>query len=548
MSRFERWLYVVLIAVIVLWPGIKQQFLLQVRQLTHTTDVRVSSWPEWKGHFSDYSEHPFLVPFKKIERIAEKRRLWEALAEFQSAEGPYEYPSTDRASAIKSLDKALAINPHSKSAMARRLILKLGEIDFYRPEEREIDEKNLGRRLPAHASGISAKDGKPYLDMALAGAKFDPNNSLYDYALAYIYIGMHEDDKAVAAANRGWRKPEFNTYYKEASLNARQLLQDAGVPGLEATANPVSSFRLLALMRRLAVSLKSIAQRAEDNGDWERGWKLRLAAFRLGNQLIREGQEYGAPLVGVAVQGIAVGGLPRTAEQAEQLKQPHNDRRLDAQIVLQIVRTYVAKHKLGLEGEWVISQFAAGQEYLRLYREMTKSYFDLYYRLERTDAHWYMGESLLVALFAMLAIFGVLSLPRRIRTAEAEKSSKALGIVGALLTAGGFLLAIHLALRTLITKPTPIAAGVTWGIIAILPAAILISAVVVLVRRGWKTGLVSMRTLARYALVTLAVLYVGLSGILAVERGAMERRALQSIEQGLDPKQVEILKQTGFRR
>ena len=544
MFRFERWLYVVLIAVILVWPGVRQQVFVQIRQITHTTDVRVGKWP---GFTTNYEES-LPVPMTKLQKVAKKHALWEGLAELQTAEGAYQRATSDRASAIKSFDRALAINPNDKVSRARSFALRIGQLDFYRLEEREIDEKRFGRRLEAYPSGVSPKEAQPYVNMALAGEKLDTQNPFYDYALAYIYIGMHRDDEAIAAVNRGRRKPVFNTYYKEASLNARQLLLDAGVPSLEATTNPVSSSSQLARMRRLAVNLKSIAQKAEENGDWERGWELRLATFRIGNQLISGGQEHLTPLVGVAIQGIAVAGLPRTAEQAEQLKQPHNDRRLDAQIVLQIVRTYVAKHKPGLEGNWVIDQYAAGQEYLRLYRDMAKSYFSLYYRSERTDAHWYIGESLLMDLLIMLAILGILSLPRGIRTAEAGRSSIILGIVGALLTGGVFFLAVHLALSRLITKPTPIPGGVTWGIIAILPVMIFVSTIAVLIKRGGKSALVSMRNSARFAVVTLAVLYVGLSGVLAVERGAMERRALQSIEQGLDPKQVEILKQTGFRR
>lgn len=541
MSRFERWVYVVLAAVVLLWPGVRRQFLLQIRQITHTTDVRVSSWPRWEGYLTHYSEHPFPVPFKKIEQTAEKHGYWEALAEFRCAEGPAQYPTNDTALAIKSLDKALAANPHSKTAMARRFMLKMREVDFYRLEQRSLDEKRLGRLGP-YPSEISKEVAQPLVDMAHAGQKLDPRNALYNYGLAYVYVGMHKDDEAIAAANRGWRKAEFDTYDKEASLNTRRLLLEAGVPGIEAGYYAQNPFHFLVLMRRLAQNLQAIALKAEESGDRDRGWELRLAAFRIGNRLIRSGQEYAVPLVGVAVQQIAVGGLPRTAQQAEQLKKTHNDQRLDDQITLTIIRDYVAKHKLGPDGNWVASQYKAGQEFRRLYHELSKDDLRLYYHFEWTDGHWYMGESLLVGLFAMLAIFGILSLPRGIRRAEAGRSAAILGIVGALLTGGGFLLAIHLALRTLITKPTPIAAGVTWGIIAILPVLIIVFG---LARRS---GLASIRTSARYALVTLAVLYVGLSAILAVERDAFERYALQNIEQGLNPKQVEILKKTEFRR
>ena len=539
MSRFERWIYVVLVAVVLVWPGVRRQFFLQIRQITHTTDVRVGDWPK----FTTSYDPRLPVPITKLRIVAEKHGLWGGLAELEYLDRGNHQTAQGPASAIKAYDKVLAANPRSEVAYARSFILRPNYPDFYRPEQREIDEKIYGRRNIDIPSRISPEVAQPYLEIARAGAKLDPQNPLYDYGLAMIYVGMWKDDEAIAAVDRGWRKPEYNTYQKEASRNARQLLMEAGVPSLEATVNSVSSFSQLARMRRLAQSLKVIAQKAEENGDWRRGWELRLAAFRMGNQLITSGQEYVTPLVGVAIQTIATGSLPRTPEQAEQMRHSGNDRDAQAKVIVQILRDYVTKHQLGSEGNLVISQYMAGQEFRRLYREMIEGNTSLYLRWQYSMLMWYGATSILVELLITLVILGILSLPRTIRMAQGDRFPKIVGLVGTGLTLAGLFGITYYAFRDWANNPTPIPAGLTWGLMALLPALIIIFA---LARR--RPSLASIRASARYALPVIAIAYVVLSGVLAIERGSFEKRALQSIEHGLDPQQIEILKKTGFRR
>ena len=537
MSRFERWLYGVLILIVLVWPGVRRQFFLQIRQITHTTGVRVGAWPK----FSTIYEYALPVPANKLKRVAAKHKEWEGLAELLNIQGRYG-DRPDAAAVAKAFDEALAADPDSRVVHARFLPLHLRQIDFYRAEERALDQK-LGRKPGPYPAGISEKQAQSALDWVLSGEKLDPQNSYYDYVLALIYLGLHKDDEAIAAINAGSRKPVFSTYDKEASLNARHLLVHAGVPGLEATNNQVTSFGELARLRRLARTLQAIALDAEANGDWKKGWKSRLAAFRIGNQLITAGQEYVTPLVGVAIQGIATGGLPRTPEQAEQLRRSQNDRELGYRISLQILRDYVARRQLGADDNWVISQYTAGQEYLRLYREMVEGNSGLYLRWQYSELMWYGATSILVDSLIILAILGILSLPRTIRTAQSDRFAKIIGVAGAGVTIAGFFGIAYYALRDWSNNPTPIPAGLTWGIIGILPALIIVFA---LARR--RPSLASIRASARYALPVIAIAYVLLSGGLAIERGSLERHALQSIEQGLTPQEIQILRETGFRR
>jgi len=542
MSRFERWIYVVLAVVILVWPGVRRQFFLQIRQITHTTDVRVGDWPK----FSTIYEYALPVPANKLKRVAAKHKEWEGLAELLNTEGRYG-DRPDAAAVAKAFDEALAADPDSRVVHARFLPLHLRQIDFYRAEERALDQK-LGRKPGPYPAGISEKQAQSALDWVLSGEKLDPQNSYYDYVLALIYLGLHKDDEAIAAINADSRKPVFNTYDKEAKLNARRLLMEAGVPGLEATNNQVTSFGELARLRRLARTLQAIALDAEANGDWQRGWKIRFAGFRMGNHLISAGQEYITPLVGTAIQGIAVGELPRTAEQAQQLKRSGNDRDAQAKVIVQIVRDYSTKHQLGSEGNWVASQYMAGHEFRRLNRGLLEKNSDIYRRWQYSELMRYGAVSILVEMLIVLVILGILSLPRRLRTAEGGRLAKIVGAIGAGLTIAGLFIVSFYAQRAWSNMQTPLPARLTWEIIGILPAVIFAGAIVVLIRRGAKSALVSLRTSARYALPVIAIAYVVLSGVLAIERGAFEKRALQSIEQGLEPKQIEILKKTGFRR
>ncbi|HET6453807.1 MAG TPA: hypothetical protein VFI02_05335 [Armatimonadota bacterium] len=533
MSRFERWIYVVLAVVVLVWPGVRRQFFLQIRQITHTTDVRVGAWPK----FSTIYEYALPVPANKLKRVAAKHKEWEGLAELLNTQGRYG-DRPDTAAVAGAFDKALAANPDSRVVHARSYAQHMRHVDFYRSEERAVQEKRLGSKLGPYPAGISEKQAQPALDWVFAGQKLDPQNSLYDYGLAIIYIGMWKDDLAVASLNRGWRKPEYNTYRKEASLSVRQLLMEAGVPSLEATLNPVSSFSQLARMRRLAQNLGVIARKAESNGDWKRGWELRMAAFRMGNQLISGGQDYVVPLVGLAVQSIAIGNLPRTADQAKQLARTVKNPVAQERVRVQIVRDYAAKHQLGAEGEWVVAQYMAGQEFRRLYREMVEKDSGRYYAFLGSMLMWYGTASLLVVLLVVLATLGILSVPRTIRTAQSDRFAKIIGVAGAGVIVLGFFGISCYALRDWSNNPTPIPAWLTWTSIALLPALIIIFG---LIRRS----LSSIRTSARYALPVIAIAYVVLSGYLAIERSALERRALQS---GLEPKQIEILKKTGFRK
>ena len=546
--RFERVLYVVLIAVVLLWPGVRQQFILQVRELTHTTDVRVSSWPA----FTSYPR-PIPVPMTKLQRVAEKHGLWEGLAELQNPEGRYGSTGTDTAAVIKSFDEALAADPQSKVIQARLLAQPIRQLEFYRPEEREIDEKRLGRRQPAYPSGVSAKDAQPCLDMARAGAKLDPQNSYYDYSLAYIYVGMHRDDEAVAAINRGWRKPVFDSYFKEASLNARQLLLEAGVPSLEATLNPVSSFSELARMRRLAGNLAVIAQKAEENGDWERGWELRLAAFRMGNQIIRNGEDDIDRLVGIAVQSIAI-SLPHSKQDAERLAHTPRESydKVREQVIVQTFRDYAGRHDLGDQGDWVLAQYLSGREFARLYRldGLSLRVQGWYHRMIRADHLWYAGTSLLAGFLGMLAIVAILSLPRTISLGSAGIFPAVAGILGSILMAAGVFYVGHQVLRNCDTKIGSVASDTTWSIIAILPAVMLLGALLVLIlshENRLKSGLTSIRASAKFALPTLAIMYVVLSGFLSIERSASERPVLKKLQPGLTAQQMEMLKRSGFR-
>lgn len=247
------------------------------------------------------------------------------------------------------------------------------------------------------------------------------------------------------------------------------------------------------------------------------------------------------PLVGVAIQSVAIGGLPRTSQQAEQLAQSGKDWEAQDKIRIQILRHYVTNHQLGSEGNWVISQYVAGQEFRRLYREMVERDSGRYNAFQRSMLMWYGAASLLTELLIVLAILGILSLPRTIRTAPSDRFAKIVGATGAGITVAGLFTVSYYALCVWSSKETPIPAGVTWGLIALLPALIFIFGAV-------RRSAVSIRASARYALPVIAIAYVVLSGYLAIERSALERRELQSIEHGLEPKQVEILRKTGFRR
>ena len=539
MSRFERWLYVVLVAVILVWPGVRQQFILQIRQITHTTDVRVGSWPTYTTGWPE----PSPVPMKRLEPVAKEHGLWEGLAELQAVSSGDKTADPDAKAAISSLEKALAADPESKVVHVRLSAQRIRWLDFYRPEERAIDEEQLSRRLQPYPEGISEKQAKPALELALAGQKLDPRNSYYDYMLARIYVGLQEDDQAIMAINRGARKPVFDLYQKEAALNTRSLLIEAGAPALEATRNWTNwngYFSLLARLRRFARTMSAIAQQAEEEGDWRRGWEIRLAVFRMGDQITSAGQEHLTLLVGTAIESIATGHLPCTREQAEQLKKAANDRERYGQITAQILRDYVGKHHLGAEGNWMLSRFEAMQEFRRLYTKQIEKESGLTHWFFNSSLAWFATTSLLAGLLTMLALLGILSLPRRVREADGGRAARIMGRAGVGLTAAGWCGAVAWFSRNV---PISVPISLTWGLIVLLPALILIFG---LARR--RPSLASIRTSARYALPVFAVIYVIFSGFLAIERGAIERHALQSIEHGLEPKQIEILKKTGFRR
>jgi hypothetical protein len=514
--------------------GVRKQFFLQVRQIIRTTDIRVGSWPK----FSTTYEYALPVPAEKLEKIAAKHGEWEGLAELLNTEGRYGNGEPDTKAIRRAFDRALAADPNSRAVHARFLPLRLRQIDYYRSEERALDEKQ-GRKPGPYPAGISEKQAQSALDWVLSGQKLDPQNSYYDYVLALIYLGLHKDDEVVAAINAGSRKPVFDTYRKDASLNARQLLIHAGVPGIEATNNRVTSFGELARLRRLAKTLQAIALDAEANGNWERGWKIRLAIFRMGNHLIREERHYVDGLVGTAIQTLAMGELPKTEEQRRSLAKS-KDRDAQGRILAQVLKDYVAERKPS-EGDWVVSQYTAGQEYHRRITASFAQYQGLLYRWQLSELVWYGSESLLAELLALLVIFGILSLPRTARTAEASRAAMIVGRMGAALTIAGILGVGYYAFRAWSHAETTIPAWVTLGLVALLPTLILIFGIIL-------RSAASIRASARYALPVIAIAYVVLSGYLAVERSSFERRALQNIEQGLTPQEVQILKQTGFRR
>ena len=547
LRNVNRALLGLLVVLILFIPGIGEQFALQVRQITRTTDVRTTEWPRWGSPFRRYAERAMPAPISKLRRITEKRDtngdLWLGLAELEQS------PSDQ----LKAGRRALAANPHSGAALARFATLSLAHLYYMRPEEAEYRRRRNQSALYATPQPIPRKDAEECLRILQMGAQSEPRNSFFDYAQAYIYLGFGKDDEALACLNRGDSKPIYDSHYKDAALCAARLLRMAGVPRFEATQAADSSNGMIGNWARLlAGKLQISAVSAEDQGDWSKGWRLRLPTFKMGNQMIRHGETWIDRLMGVAVQSIAV---PIRRLPADVIKRIHkaplaDHDRLYEEARADAIRTYLRKHAPGKDGEWVLRQYLAGRNLSRLAKQDSSSQRGIrYYQgLFRSDYFWYWGTILLVQLLGVLLILAVLSGTRVARSAG-DAVSAILGMIGVAMTS---VIVLYLGrgwwaftFRTPEAQPlAEIPAWATWAMILILPALAILGGLIALVRRRgfWR----AVHSSLQWALPVIIVLYITASAITAADRASCTRQLTDSLRPGPTVIQAQMLKQAGF--
>jgi hypothetical protein len=278
-----------------------------------------------------------------------------------------------------------------------------------------------------------------------------------------------------------------------------------------------------------------------------------LAAFRMGNQMIRSGETWVDRLVGTAIQSLAT-RLPLSKDAIPPAKgaDVEERNRLHDQARANALRTYVRKHHLGAEGDWMLRQYVAGTKLVRLSRQDTgsPSRIKAYERTIRADYLRYWSTILLVQLLGALFVLAFLSGLRGMRPSGGALSAIG-GILGALVTSAAVLyIGRHwwiLGMQQFQWASKPenlvISANATWTMVAILPAVVVLAGLISLLRRKGFLG--SLYNSLRWALPVTIILYIAASAITSADRAQYERRIIRSLR-GPTAVQAEMLRKTGF--
>jgi len=140
----------------------------------------------------------------------------------------------------------------------------------------------------------------------------DPSNAASDYLLAYSYLALHEDDKALAALQAAIHKPRWNTANAEAATGMLRLMDATNVAGplvpiVAMAYYAAAEIPLYSHLRSFAQTLVGIGEKLRAEGRYDQALTYYEAVIHLGHVMRVDAYSMIDGLVGIAITGIAAG-------------------------------------------------------------------------------------------------------------------------------------------------------------------------------------------------------------------------------------------------
>jgi len=220
--------------------------------------------------------------------------------------------------ASKAYERAIAIAPDSPAPYLRYALHLLGGSGRLGRSE----EWHGNRREEPERSREEISDLQRVVLLLHQARNRDPGNAACDYLLAYTYLALHEDDKALAALEAAIDKPRWNTANAQAATGMLRLMDATSVAGplvpIEALAYyAAAEFPLFSHLRSFAQTMVGIGEKLRAEGRHDQALTYYEAVIHLGHVMRVDAYLMIEGLVGIAITGIAAVPFLSDAEEQE---------------------------------------------------------------------------------------------------------------------------------------------------------------------------------------------------------------------------------------
>ncbi len=257
--------------------------------------------------------------------------------------------------ASKAYERAISLAPDSPAPYLRYALHLLARRALGR-----LEEWQAGRQKEPLHTVEGMRDLRRAAQLLKQARNREPGNAACDYLLAYSYLTLHEDDKALAALQAAIDKPRWNTANAEAATGMLRLMDATNVAGplspiVAMAYHAVDEIPSFSHLRSFARTLVGIGEKLRAQGEHPEAITYYEATIRLGHVMRAGAYSMMDGLVAIAITGIAAEPFLSEAER----HQIEADRASDEEVWkrLQKVRTERLAAYLKRHGRSELAQF-----------------------------------------------------------------------------------------------------------------------------------------------------------------------------------------------
>jgi len=210
--------------------------------------------------------------------------------------------------ALGRFDQLIARFPHEPSLHVARVGAHCWFIKDYRPGGIQLEELPPYHPLGKWRPRFPPKALERAISAAQAGARVEPDNAFFDYAIGAFLLLGHRDIEALEAVASGTRKPRWDAHTRDISqaIDYFVKLEDDN-PVKRYSAFAVAPLGYAGKQRELARLVTWHGRQAEDRGEHTTALELYGRVHRMGQQMTDGASLLIEATIGLHIQEIGLG-------------------------------------------------------------------------------------------------------------------------------------------------------------------------------------------------------------------------------------------------